>query len=294
MYYIIYPILYLFSLLPWRFIYFLSDVAYGILFYLVGYRRKVVMDNLDIAFPEKSPEEKKRIAKDFYRNFTDTFLEMIKLISISRKELDKRFSLNADVINDLYPTGQNIQFHTGHFFNWEFLNLGVSANIRYTLLGVYIPVANKSFQRIISGMRSQFGTELIPAPEFKSSFHRYAGKPYALGLIADQSPGNPRSAYWYPFFGRMTPFVKGPEKGARSLNTAVIMLDFYKVKRGYYRVDATLLTTTPNELPEGAITKELIQFIEACIRRRPANYLWSHRRWKHSFDPEKHGKMVLH
>jgi KDO2-lipid IV(A) lauroyltransferase len=293
MYHIVYGIFYLLSLLPWRVMYFIGDGIYALVFYVFGYRKEVVMKNLLIAFPEKTEKERLRIAKDFYHNFIDTFIETIKLLSISSKEFDKRCTANAEVVNDLYATGQSVQLHTGHFFNWEFGNLSMGKTYLYPFLGVYQPLSNKIFNRLIIKLRSKFGTILIPVPEFKTSFHQYTKEPYALGLVADQNPSNPNNAYWVPFFGKMAPFVKGPEKGAVRMNTAVVMVDYYKVKRGYYRMEYTLLTTTPKEFKEGEITKKLIEFIEACVRKRPSNYLWSHRRWKYEFDEEKYGKLVI-
>jgi KDO2-lipid IV(A) lauroyltransferase len=274
--------------------YIISDGIYGILFYVTKYRKAVVMNNLAIAFPEKSEAERIQIAKQFYRNFTDTFIETIKLISISKKEFNKRVIINADVVNNLYATGKNVQIHTGHFFNWEVGNLAMSANmLNYVFLGVYAPPKGEAMHRIIKKLRSKFGTVLIPSTTFKNTFHNYTKQPYVVGLVADQNPGDPNFAAWLPFFGKMTPSVTGPEKGAKRMDTAVVMMDFYKVKRGYYNIEYTLLTTEPKSMPDGKLTKTLIAFIENAIRQRPANYLWSHRRWKWEFDPEKHGHLVL-
>lgn len=294
MYYILYSLFYLLSLLPWRVMYIISDGIYGILFYIIKYRKEVVFHNLMIAFPQKTAAERRVIAKAFYRNFTDTFIETIKLISISEKEFHNRVSINAEVVNDLYATGKNVQIHTGHFFNWEVGNLAMSANMKnYVFLGVYAPPKGEAMHRIIKKLRSKFGTVLIPSTTFKNTFHNYTKQPYVVGLVADQNPGDPNFAAWLPFFGKMTPFVTGPEKGAKRMDTAVVMMDFYKVKRGYYKIEYTLLTTEPKAMPDGAITRELIHFIEAAIRQRPANYLWSHRRWKWEFDEAKHGHLVL-
>lgn len=293
MYYLLYGFFYLLSLIPWRVMYVISDGLYALVYYVFGYRKAVVMKNLSIAFPEKTEAERVRIAKDFYRNFTDSFVEMVKLVSISPKEFDKRFTVNAEVLKDLYPSGQNVQIHAGHFFNWEFLNLGVSKNSPYPLIGIFTALTNKHFDRLIKNIRGKFGTILISTGEFRTNFHKYTDKPYALGLIADQNPVDPANAYWVRFFGRLTPFVKGPEKGAKSKNTAVVMADLYRAKRGYYRADLTLLTTRPKETPVGYITKELIHHIEASIKKRPHNYLWSHRRWKFEYDAEKFSKYVI-
>lgn len=293
MYPILYGFFYLLSLIPWRILYIISDGLYLLVYYVFGYRKEVVMKNLLIAFPEKTEAARIRIAKDFYRNFVDSFVEMVKLVSITPAEFDRRFTVNAEVLNDIYPTGQNVQIHAGHFFNWEFMNLGVSKNSRYPLIGIFTALSNPHFDRLIKKIRSKFGTVLISTAEFRTTFHTHSEKPYALGLIADQNPVDPANAYWVKFFGRLTPFVKGPEKGARSRNTAVVMADLYRVKRGYYRTDLSLLTTTPKETPVGYITKELIHHIEQSIKKRPHNYLWSHRRWKFEYDAEKFSQYVI-
>lgn len=293
MYQIVYAIFYALSLLPWRLMYFIGDGIYALVYYVFGYRKQVVMKNLSIAFPEKTEQERTRIAKDFYHNFIDTFIETIKLLSITPKEFDKRCTRNVDAVNNLKATGQSVQLHSGHFFNWEFGNLCMSKSLNYPFIGVYQPLSNKIFNRLILKLRSKFGAILIPVTEFKTSFHQYTKEPYTLGLVADQNPSNPNNAFWMPFFGKMAPFVKGPEKGAQRMNTAVVMVEFYKIKRGYYQLDCTLLTTKPKEFADGEITKKLIQFIEGCVRKRPSNYLWSHRRWKFEFDAEKYGKNVI-
>lgn len=272
--------------------YFIGDGIYLLVYYVFGYRKDVVMKNLNIAFPNKTETERVKIAKEFYHNFIDTFIETIKLLSISPEEFDKRCITNSDVLNNL-SGAQNVQIHTGHFFNWEVGNLAISKNYRHKFIAVYMPLSNKVFNRLIIKLRTKFGSIAVPVPEFKTSFHTHTKEAYALGLVADQNPSNPKNASWLPFFGKMAPFYNGPEKGAVRMNTAVVMMNFYKVKRGYYKIDYTLLTTTPKELPKGEITKKLIEYIEACVHERPANYLWSHRRWKFEFDEEKYGHLVI-
>jgi KDO2-lipid IV(A) lauroyltransferase len=292
MYYIIYPLLYLLSLLPWRVLYFLSDGVYVIVYYILGYRKEVVMKNLRIAFPEKTENERVSIAKEFYHNFTDTFIETIKLLSVGDKEFAKRYTSNNEIANAFYDTGINLQYQAGHFFNWEFVNLGESRNGKYPFVAVYMPIANKNFDRMICKLRSRYGTILVPAIDFKTKFHQYVKGRYALALAADQNPGNPLAAHWVNFFGRLTPFVTGPEKGAKLNNTPVIFGHFYKVKRGYYHTQLEVITTTPRDFENGALTQLFANYVEKAIREKPANYLWSHRRWKWEFDAEKHSHLV--
>ncbi len=293
MYHIVYGFFYLLSLLPWSVLYFISDCIYVLVYYVFGYRREIVLSNIGVAFPDKSDEEKVKIAKGFYHNFIDTFIEMIKLISVSEKQLKKRVNSNMDMVNALYPTGQSIVFVAGHFFNWEFANLTAASSIKYPFVGVYMTLSNKIFDKIIYKLRSKFGTILIARKDFRKEYPAYSNQQHAIGLVADQNPGNPINGYWYPFFGKMAPFAKGPEKTSKSLNAAIVTVNFYKTKRGYYNIDCNLLTTTPNEFPNGEITRQLIRFVEDSIRQNPSNYLWSHRRWKHQFDADKYGHLVI-
>jgi len=293
MYYFVYGIFYLFSLLPWRVIYIISDCIYGLLYYVIRYRRDVVANNLLIAFPEKTVEERKQIAKDFYKSFVDNFIEVIKLISISKEEMLRRFTFDSTEINKLYATGRNIQLTLAHFFNWEFANLAYVSKLTYPIVLVYMPVENKIFDRLFKKIRERFGTHLVAATRFRKEFFPYVKGRYALGLVADQNPGGPDNAYWTNFFGRKTAFVKGPERNARMNNEIVILVNFYKVKRGYYHSEFEVMTMEPGNLPEGEITRQMVAFIECCIRKRPANYLWSHRRFKWEFDEEKFGRNVV-
>lgn len=250
------------------------------------------MNNLLLAFPEKSQQQRIRIAKEFYKNFLDTFIETIKFLSISDKQFSERLTGNFELLSDLYKTGQNVQIHSGHFFNWEYMNWGIPKYTPYPFIGVYMPVANRAFNKIILNMRQRYHGILLSTTDFKTSFHQLAKGRYALGLYADQNPSNASQSYWLPFFGKLTPFVAGPEKSARINNAAVVFVHHYRVKRGYYHADFELITTTPKEFGRGQLTKIYVAYIENCIRKIPANYLWSHRRWKHEFK-EEYKKQVV-
>ncbi|MDB5191529.1 MAG: KDO2-lipid lauroyltransferase, partial [Segetibacter sp.] len=295
-YHVLYGFFYLLSLLPWRVLYFISDCLYAVLYYVVGYRKQVVMHNLLLAFPEKTEAERLRIAKDFYHNFLDNFIEVIKLLHISEKEFRSRIKSNVEVLNALEGQVPNVAIASAHFFNWEYANLAISLESRFQLLTVYMPVKNKAFDKLMYKMREKFGAKLIPATppaEFRKAFLQHARTSYALGLVSDQNPGNPNNAYWLPFFGRLTPFVKGAEKSAKSAKSGVVFLHFYKIKRGYYGFEYKLVTTDAKSYEDGQLTKELIRLTEAAIRRFPSNYLWSHRRWKWEYNEEAHGKLVV-
>lgn len=256
------------------------------------YRKDVVMSNLAIAFPEKTIEEREKIASGFYRYFIDTLIETIKLLSMSKKEVKERFEGNAEGLNKILDEGKNLQIHAMHNFNWEFINLNIAMQLRYPFLGVYMPVQNKAFDRIMFNMRSRYGTKLISAWKFKTTFHLYQNDPYILALVADQTPGKLDKAFWLPFFGKMTPFVAGPEKGARFNSTAVVFSNFFPTKRGHFSFEYELITENASEMPEGELTKKFVKYLEECIRKNPSNYLWSHRRWKHSFKEEYRNNVI--
>lgn len=287
MYYLIYGLLYLLSLLPFFILYRISDFAYVILYHLIGYRKKVVMRNLDIAFPEKSASEKKKIAADFYRGLVDTFIETIKMLSISEKQFLKRISIdNMEAVKALEEKGLNIQMHTGHHFNWEFANWIVAMQLNVPWLGVYMRINNEALNRLFYRLRARKGTQLIAAQEFKTRVHELFRKQYALGLVADQNPGVAHHSYWLNFFSKPAPFVTGPDKGAIRNNTAVVFVRMSKLRRGYYKLIMNVVTEEGSSMRSGELTRKYRDFLEANIRLEPSNYLWSHRRWKWEYKPE--------
>ncbi len=286
MYYIIFPLLYLISLLPFFILYGISDFFAFLLFHVIKYRKDVVLNNLAIAFPEKTDAERKKIARKFYHYFTDTLMESLKFISISKKQLLKRSTGSFDLINQLIAKGYNINIMAGHQFNWEYANLLYAINLKVPFVGVYMPIKNKVFNKIFLDFRGQFGTILISATDFKNKMHDVFKSQYMLALAADQNPGTPFSGYWMNFFGRPTPFVTGPEKGALKNNAAVVFVGFKKIKRGYYHFETTLLTEQTAGTAPGTLTCIYRDILEKTILADPANYLWSHRRFKFEWKEE--------
>jgi KDO2-lipid IV(A) lauroyltransferase len=282
----LYAILYLFSLLPLKVMYLLSDILVWIVYHVIGYRRKVVEDNLAIAFPEKSENERNHIARRFYRNFTDTILESIKLISSGQSLIDRMFVVDPKAFSIFDGIEKNIQIHAMHNFNWEIINLGVSKHMKLPFLGVYQPIINPFFEALFKKIRTRNGTVLIPANDFKNNFIPHQGQQYVIALVADQNPGNPARAWWVNFFGKPAPFVTGPEKAARMRDTVVVFAHFFRLKRGLYTFTTEKITDRPSTMKEGELTIKYLDYIEQKIREQPDNYLWSHRRWKHPFKPE--------
>lgn len=284
MYYIIYAFLYLASLIPLRILYIISDGIYFLIYYVFGYRKKVVFKNLNIAFPEKSDQEKIRIAKDFYHKFIDSLIEMLKLISAKEAFFKKRFVGNFDEISQHYASGKSVQMHMGHNFNWEWGNISTAINIPYQLLGVYMPIANKHIDKLFKDIRERFGTRMLSANQMSREFLPFRNTQYCLGLVADQSPGGKlASAKWFPFFNRLTAFTVGPAKNA-ILNDTVIVIGFInRTKRGYYKIELETLTTEPKNFTVDELTFKYVQYLENVIKKYPDMWLWSHNRFKHEW-----------
>jgi len=286
MYYLVYGLLYLLSLLPMWILYGVSDGIAFLLYAVIRYRRAIVLSNLETAFPDKTPAERLRIAKRFYRNFTDNFIETIKLLSAGHAFLKKRLVIdNPELLDYFYDQGRKLQAHLGHLFNWELGNAAIPLITRYPFLVAYMPVENKVFERLFLHLRSRTGSVPLPASKMQRAIIPWRNTQYILALVADQSPGGPENSYWLNFFGRPTPFVRGPERGARIGDIPVIFVRFYKVRRGYYRVQLITIAEHPAQLPEGELTRRYRRLLEDAIRQQPDGWLWSHKRWKHEWTP---------
>jgi KDO2-lipid IV(A) lauroyltransferase len=287
MYYVAYGLLYLLSLLPLWLLYPLADGLSFLLYHLIRYRRTVVLANLQIAFPEKTDGEKTTIAKRFYRNFVDNFIETIKLLSASRSFISKRFVLdNPELLDEFYRSGRKCQLHLGHTFNWELGNIAMPLSTRYPFLVAYMPIENKTFERLFLHLRGRTGTILLPATRMQRAILPYRNKQYLLTLVADQAPPLSDKAYWLKFFGRPTAFIRGPERGARIADIPVVFARFYKTSRGYYRVHFSVGADHPAALPEGELTRRYARFLENAINQDPDLWLWSHKRWKSEWKEE--------
>ena len=286
MYYIFFALLYVVSLLPLRVLYLVSDFIYLILYYIIGYRKEVVFGNLALAFPEKSTAERTAIAKKFYRNFTDNWIEVIKMISIPEKAILKRISTDFAAFEDIHRQGRSCHMLMGHLFNWEWCNAGVPTGVPFKTLVAYSPISSKILDRLFLYIRQRFGCILLPFHDMRRGMMPHRHSHYLLALVADQNPPFPDKSYWLNFMGVPTGFLKGPEKAARMGNIPVVFLPVIKVRRGHYKIKGILLDNDPATAKEGELTRKYVTALEEVIRQYPEGYLWSHKRWKHPWKNE--------
>lgn len=283
---IVYVLFYTLSLLPFRILYGMADIGYVLLYYIIRYRRGVVRKNLVTAFPEKSIDDIKTIERKFYHWFCDYFLEAIKLLSISEKELRRRFTIiNSEEVEQCFQEGQDVAAILGHYCNWEWLSC-VGMNLppeRETGL-IYHPLRNKTFDYLFRKLRShEQNSHVIP----KKDILRYVvtkkreGVRNICGYISDQGPKWTNIHLWLPFLNHeYTPVFTGGERIMRKMNNAVFYVEMSRPKRGYYTATYKLITREPNTLPADDITRRFFCLLEETIRQEPAFYLWSHNRWK--------------
>ncbi len=271
------------SRLPFGVLYVLADVIFVLTYYIVGYRRKVVFDNLRKAFPEKSETEIRHIAKGFYHNLTDVMVETLKGLTISADEVRQRIKItNSEVITKWLVHEKKVVLLTaGHLCNWEWVLFLPALSPHFALDGVFKPLSNAFFGQFLNRVRTRFGARMIPMSQSLRELMKDK-TPRIFGLGSDQNPDNPTNAYWTTFFGQDTPFMNGNEKLAQRFGYPLIYLEILRLKQGYYEFIFSELAVPPYEtIVPNQLTQTYVNTLENTIRKQPQNWLWSHRRWKH-------------
>lgn len=291
-YMLIYPLIVLISILPFRVLYMVSDLIYLLLYYVIGYRKKVVMNNLKIAFPEKSKEELKVIMKKFYSHFLDVFMEMIKTFSISNEEILERFKLtNPEEMDAFMARHKNVLLMSSHYANFEWL---FSLNLRVDHHGfaAYKKLKNKYFNNYIVRSRSRFNTTLVPTKELIATLDANHKKKLSsvYGMLVDQAPKPGKTYHWSDFFGVKVPVITGTEMLAKKYDYAVMYIETTKVKRGFYETKMEILSENPRDVPDFGITDLFMKKLEAKIIKEPEYYFWTHKRFKYMKPAEPQSK----
>lgn len=284
------PLLYFISILPFWMLFGLSNFFYLLVYYVIGYRKKVVTENLKRSFPEKPEAEIKKITRDFYLHFCDVIFETVKLLTISKKEFKRRCVIDEASIRSFqyfFDKNQTFVGVMGHCGNWEWGAIAHQVYFTRMITGVYHPLTNKNFDKFMLDLRSRFGGDIVAMSQLYKRLITLKQQNISttIGLIADQTPP-PESAYWTTFLNQDTPVFNGTEKLAKKFNYPVVYLNIKKAKRGYYNLSTTLITENPKDHPEGEISELHTRHLEKNIREQPHIWLWSHRRWKHK-KPEK-------
>ena len=282
-YILVYPFIWMISRLNFTTIYLISDLLYYILYYIFSYRKKVVRKNLELAFPEKSKMERRRIERENFRNLTDIFLETFKSNNIKEKDLRERFRFkNPELLEKIYNNNQEVIVMCSHYCSWEWVFV-IEKITKFKINAIYKQLSNKYFDKWTKDRRSQYGANMITTKETYREVSRLS-KLKSLnfyGFASDQSPKKSKAVYWGNFLNNWVPIHTGAEIIAKKYNIAIVFMDVQKVKRGYYEASFSLITDKPNSFKKFELTDKYIELVEKQVRNKPEYYTWTHRRFKH-------------
>ncbi|TLP81402.1 lysophospholipid acyltransferase family protein [Maribacter sp. ACAM166] len=279
---LIYPILWMISILPHRLFYIFSDIGFFFVYHVFGYRRKVVQNNLNLVFPDKTKVEITHIEKEFYKHLCDTFLEMVKSMNLSKEDVFKKYHVvNPEVLLEIEKE-RSIIILCAHYANWEW-NVSINNYVNSKGYAVYQKVNNSYFDAFIRKVRARWNTTLITQSQTaKTVIQNHRNNVRATyGMVSDQSPQSHRAQYWTKFMDIQVPIFNGGEVLARKTGLAVVFLKVSKVKRGYYNAEFIPIALNSKETKEHEITDAFLRLTEAQIKEKPEFYLWTHKRWKH-------------
>lgn len=279
---VIYPLLWLISILPFRVLYMVSDVVFFLVYRIVKYRKRTVRSNIAMAFPEMPLDERRQIEKKFYQHMCDMFLEMIKTMSMSEAEMNKRFSFtNLDTYLELEKKQKSIALMTAHYASYEWV-ISMNKHISFKGYAIYKKIANAYFDRLVRNIRSKFKATLITTKETIPTIqaNHQAGILGLYGFASDQSPKASKIYHWGTFLGIESPIITGAEMLAKRYDMNVIFLKVKKLKRGYYQATFENTFENPQSVPDYAISDAFMACLESQIYEAPEFYLWTHKRWK--------------
>ncbi|TKC13021.1 lauroyl acyltransferase [Pedobacter polaris] len=274
------------SLLPLGLLYFLADIFYVLIYYVFGYRKKVVRENLLNSFPGKNIEEIIVIEKRFFKYLASLIFEIIKMKSISAKELNKRVQFkNVDLVEAYLKNNESVLFCAAHYGNYEWVCMAIGMAFSGQHYPIYKPLSDEIFDNWFLRMRSRFGNQMISMRQTIRAIQATKHYPSMFTFGSDQAPSKEDSQYWTTLLNQEASIQLGIEKIARKTNRPVFYLKISYLKRGYYEVDCVPICLNPESTAEFEITELHTRFLEDLIKEEPAYWLWSHRRWK--YKPEK-------
>lgn len=273
----------LISHLPLHVLYVFSDLVFVVVYHVLAYRKRVVTNNLKNSFPNKSKKEIAKIRKEFYKHFCDSFVETIKLRTMSKQEIRERCKfLQTDFFKQYKNKGKSVIAILGHYANWE-LTASFPLWEKVCLLPIYKPLHNKVFDKFYIQLRERFGAKTLPKDETLRTMLDYRNKNEftVTVFLGDQTPNKASIHYWTRFLNQETPILQGTERIARKLDQAVVFVWMKKLKRGYYEVEFIPLCENSKQSADFEITEQHTRMLEKIIVEAPAYWLWSHKRWKH-------------
>lgn len=274
---------YLLSIIPIQLLYVLSDICYFIIYRVIKYRREVVASNLKQSFPEKNDAELLGIEKGFYHHFCDLVFESIKILTMSKSAVQKRFQLeNTEIIKDLSEQNKSIVLYAAHLGNWEWQAFFPQFIDNHQITAFYQPLSNPYFDELMQIIRGRMGVLCVPSQKgYKTLMKLKAENKLTFNLIiGDQSPSGSASKYWTEFLHQKTAFLVGADIISKKSDCAVIYPKCTKIKRGVYKTEFILLESSPKKAEKFSVVEKYSKALEENIKKQPDLWLWSHNRWK--------------
>jgi len=267
--------------LPLPLLYWIADVLGWLAFHVFPHREQVVRSNLTTAFPEYDERQLREVMRGYYLGYAQMLVEIIKSVSMPPQELRRRVRMvNLEAPRALLDAGQSVLLVAAHQCNWEWMLLALSLELGYPLDAGYKPLVDNWAEREMRKVRSRFGARLVPAKELLADIIKRRDVVRAVAMVADQEPTTSEHKYWTRFLGRDTAFYMGPEEIARVTRLPVFFIALRRRARGEYEMEFQPLAA-PGQTPRsGTLTEAYARLVEQQIRAAPADWPWSHKRWK--------------
>jgi KDO2-lipid IV(A) lauroyltransferase len=282
-YILVFPILWVISILPFRILYLLSDFVCFWVYKVFGYRKSTVRKNLALALPHLNSQERLVVEQKFYIHMCDMFMEMIKTMNISDTEINRRFVItNIELIKEYEQKGKSVILMCAHYASWEWL-INIAKKINFSSIGIYKKINNKYFDKLIRDIRSRLKAELVETKKTVElmEYNEKMGIKAFYGFASDQSPQLSRAKYWDTFMGHEVPVYTGAEMLAKKLDMNIVFIRVKKLKRGFYEATLVPLVENPRDYPDYEISSIFLREVEKLILEAPEYYFWTHKRWKH-------------
>lgn len=268
----------------------LGSLIYVVLRYLLHYRRKLILKQLSDSFPEKRETEIVAICNDFYKHLAEIFVSTMSLAGITDKQRSERVRFIIDDSVREAVKDRHFVALASHWGFWEYGQYIVLDLSGYCEVGAYHPLSSKVWDELFIHLRTF--EDVVPVPSHK--YLRYViehkdtgvnGKPMVLGMASDQNAPPKGDVHWYNFLNRPTLFFEGGEQLALRFGFPVVYFRMRYVSPGCYECDVELVHDGDSKVEKHSITEKYVRLLEDDIRRDPARWMWSHRRWKYYPDP---------
>ena len=271
----------LLSRVPFPALYRLADLLGWLAFRVFPHRDEVVRANLSLCFPEVDQAAMDEIRRGYYAGFADVLVEVIKSATVSPEDLRKRVRIvGMEPARALLAQGQSVLLAAAHQCNWEWMLLALSLELGFPLDAAYKPLVDSWAEREMKKVRGRFGSRLIPAKDLLADIIKRGKVVRAVAMVADQEPTTSEHKHWTRFLNRDTAFYMGPEEISRVTRFPVFFIGMKRVERGFYELSFVPLSSPGESLKTGEVTERYVRLVEQQIRDAPADWPWSHKRWK--------------